>query len=164
MLLELWPQLSGLVQNQREHRKLPGLIVNRQLEAIRKQGLHHESKLVLGRIAGCARLDVISIGIRPFRQLRLDGLTLVRRKLVRKNHVLNQREIRCGKQASGRSEKILRTQRNVSDVCALERTVRFTDATSNAILPPASICHWGIGGEATGVEPVAVAGSAHLRQ
>ena len=36
MRLKLRPQLPGFVQNQREHRKLLGLIVNRQLEAIRK--------------------------------------------------------------------------------------------------------------------------------
>src|ERR1700730_3117699 len=113
MLLEMWPQFPRFVQNKGEHRKLPRLKVNRQLEAIRKQSLHHESKLVLRRIAGCVRLDVISKGIRQFRKLGLEGLTLLTCKLVCKHRVLKQREVHCGKEASRRSEKTLRIQGNV---------------------------------------------------
>ncbi len=44
---KFWPELSGLVHDKREYRKLPSLIVNCQLEAIRKQCLHHLLKLGL---------------------------------------------------------------------------------------------------------------------
>jgi hypothetical protein len=41
MRLELRPRFPGLVWYESEHRELPGLGVNGQLEAIRKQRLHH---------------------------------------------------------------------------------------------------------------------------
>src|SRR5580704_11632708 len=114
MRSELWPHLPGFQQNEPEERGLPALIANRQLEAVRKQSLHHESKLILGRIAGCVRLDVISIAIRPFRQLRLQGLNLARRWLVCKNYVLEQPNTRHRQQSPGRSESILRPKGYVS--------------------------------------------------
>ena len=73
MRLDFRPQLSGLIQNQREHRNLLDLVVDRQLEAIRQQSLHHQSILVLGRVAGSPRLDVIAIVERPFWRLLYEG-------------------------------------------------------------------------------------------
>ena len=69
--------------------------MNRQLEAIRKQSLHHQSKLVLGRVArmpapGCHS----DLSFAHFGSCRLDSLQLFGRQLVRKNHVLKQRKIR----------------------------------------------------------------------
>jgi hypothetical protein len=61
MWLEFRAQLSGFVQYEREDRLLFDLIMNCQLEAVRKKSLHHQPKLVLGRVALCPRLDVESL-------------------------------------------------------------------------------------------------------
>src|SRR5690348_1366142 len=107
MCPKLWTKLRGFIQNQREHWELPRLKVEPQFETVRKQSLHHEAHLVLGRIARRSALDVPSIDIDP-RHLRLECATLFGRKLVREHHVFKQWEIRCGEQPSCRSVEVLR--------------------------------------------------------
>jgi hypothetical protein len=51
MRTELGTRLSWFDESESEHGDLLGLEVNRQLEAIRKQRLHHQAHLVFGRIS-----------------------------------------------------------------------------------------------------------------
>ena len=55
MRLNLRSQLSGFIQNEGEHWKLLGLIVERQLEAVGEQRLHHQPKLVFRGTHACGR-------------------------------------------------------------------------------------------------------------
>jgi len=68
MGLELRTSLSGLHQQKRKNWKLPSLRVNDDLEAIRKERLHHQPHLVFARIAIRTRLNVKSIRSRPLRK------------------------------------------------------------------------------------------------
>jgi hypothetical protein len=52
MLLKEWPELSRWVHEQYVYWKLPSLVVNCQLEAIRKEGLHHQPHLSSREIDG----------------------------------------------------------------------------------------------------------------
>jgi hypothetical protein len=62
-------QFTRLVQNKRVYRKLSHLSVKRQLEAIRKQRLHHQAHLIFGRITFRTSLNVEAICLRPLGQL-----------------------------------------------------------------------------------------------
>jgi hypothetical protein len=58
MRMESWPCVSRFRQNERERRNLTGFKMNRQLEPMRKQRLHHQAHLGFSRIAIGARLDI----------------------------------------------------------------------------------------------------------
>src|ERR1035438_6146363 len=94
MGLKLRPGFSWFQQTKAVRWNLPRLMMNRQLEAIGEEGLHHQAHLVLGGIAFDARLYVKPIGEDPSRQLGLQGVHLVTRDLVREQNVAEERIIR----------------------------------------------------------------------
>jgi hypothetical protein len=57
MRTKLGPQLSGTDQGEGQNGDFPGFKVDRQLEAVCKHGLHHQTRLVFGGIARRSHTD-----------------------------------------------------------------------------------------------------------
>ncbi len=114
MRMELGTRLSGFDESEGEHGDLLGLEVNRQLEAIRKQRLHHQAHLVFGRIALRPRMNFEAFCCDPLRQMGKDGLSLLPRlpKFVCKLDVDHQWKI-SREEARGGGVGIVTTQRKV---------------------------------------------------
>jgi len=90
MLDESGSRLSSLRQHEAVNRSLPGLVVHRQLEAIRKERLQHHSLLLHSRIAFCCGLNIEPLHIHPFRSSGYEA-SLSRRKTIRGLHQFSER-------------------------------------------------------------------------
>lgn len=84
MRSQLRTGLPGLGQNQREHRHLAGLVMNRQPEPLRQQSPHHQPHLALAGITLRPRLDIEPFRRNPAWQLRQQVLHIASHHLVRK--------------------------------------------------------------------------------
>src|ERR1700730_12350633 len=113
MPLQQWTQRSRLSYEQLEYWNPPSFVVNCQPEVIRKQGLHHESHLVLGGISLCRPLNIETSGGHPIGQLREQELLLIVRDFVCELDVHNQRQIRRSEVPSIGDINIARPQREI---------------------------------------------------
>src|SRR2546428_4628477 len=118
MLLQERAQLSGCLHEQRVHRNLPIFVVNCQLEAIRKERLHHHAYLFLGGIPLHACLDIETVGGHPLGHLRQQQKFLTLSHFVGELYVRDQRVIHCSEVPAIRDIDIARPQRKIGTPCA----------------------------------------------
>src|SRR5579862_2838145 len=105
---------ASLCKLEFKDRTLPGIKMGCQLEAISKQGLHHETDLILseiGRRRPC--FDAVAIGIGPFRQMgKFPALQFVRPKLICEFDVHPERSVRS-EEAVNRAVVIPGSERHI---------------------------------------------------
>jgi hypothetical protein len=94
VLLELRAELAGFGRHERHYRKLALLVAKPELEPLRQQSTHRQAHAVFARIACRAPLNVVSLRLRPLRQLRVEVLNLIAVHLVGKRNVKEQRKSR----------------------------------------------------------------------
>ena len=100
MSLKLRTGFPWLRQDERKNWTLVRFAVNRQFEAVRKKGLHHQAHLIFRGAGARACLHVKSLIVGPFRQLGLQGLCFSRRKLIRESYISGDGKITRGKKAA----------------------------------------------------------------
>jgi hypothetical protein len=111
-----------------------------QLEAIRQQRLHHQSHLVLTRTAIRASLDGELVRLCPLGQLGGQRLILACiNDLVCKDDVIRYSRVSCEEATVG--GKASSASRATFSLNGASGVLCLTEATSNAILTPATVCH-----------------------
>jgi len=118
MLFKEWAQISGCLHEQCVDWKLPSFVVNCQLEAIRKERLHHQAHLVLAGIPLRACLDIETVGGHPFGQLWQQQLFLTVSDFVGELYVCDQRVIHRSEAPPIGDIDIARPQGEVGTPCA----------------------------------------------
>src|SRR5580704_5851445 len=86
MRMQLRPEFAGCDKSQSEHRDFLGFKMNRQLEPVGEQRLHHQAHLVLRGIAIRFRVNYVVV-IRPFWKLGMHFVKLKPRQLVGERNV-----------------------------------------------------------------------------
>lgn len=113
--LKPWPCFSRLRRNESEYRNLTGFKMNRQLESVCKQRLHHQAQLGFRRPSTGARLDIKSVRKYPLRQSRFKELVIINGKVICERDVLVERNSRPRKKASARNRIVFGTRRKIRD-------------------------------------------------
>jgi hypothetical protein len=81
MRAKVRPQLSRLDQHKGKHRDISLFKMNRQIEAIGQQRLHHQSILILGRVAARPRIYSEALRSKRLWHFGEQGFSLLRGKV-----------------------------------------------------------------------------------